>query len=72
MTTLTEAEEFRAAAKTAYLAAMNVASYSIKDRSKTNQDIDRLKDQLDFWTREVARLTASATGRGRTRYGVTE
>ncbi|MBX9456139.1 MAG: hypothetical protein KL863_09010 [Rhizobium sp.] len=47
-------------------------SYSIAGRSMTLADARTITDKIDYWQRKVTALEASATGRGRVRYGVSE
>jgi hypothetical protein len=43
-------------ANTAYAAAVNSAQYTIGNRSKTNQDIKKLREEIQFWTGELAKV----------------
>lgn len=47
-------------------------SYSIAGRSLTLVDAREIRNNIDYWQNWVERLSASATGRGRVRYGVSE
>ena len=55
--TLAQAQANLDAANTALLAAMSVKSYTIAGRSKTNQDINALQAQVEFWSAKVTELT---------------
>lgn len=68
--TLAQAEAMLSAAMTAYQNALSVSSYSIKDRSKSNHDIDALWNQVEKWQNVVNRL--SPNRRSRTRYVVNQ
>lgn len=58
--TLLEATEFFNAAKSAYLNALQSASYSHGDKSKYNQKIDDLKKDMDYWARIKDSLSSSS------------
>ena len=47
-------------------------SYSIKDRSLTRANAAEIREQIKFWDGLVKSISASASGRGRTRYVVPE
>ena len=47
-------------------------SYSIAGRSLSLADARTITEKIDFWSRKVASLEATASGRGRVRYGVSE
>lgn len=47
-------------------------SYAIAGRSLTLADAGAISEKIDYWSRKVAALSASASGRGRIRYGVAE
>lgn len=69
--TLADAQANYDAALAAYQAAVSVQSYSIKDRSKTNHNITALREEMVFWSNQIAALAGGRT-RSRTRYVVTE
>ncbi len=47
-------------------------AYSIAGRSLTLADAGTITEKIDYWSRKVTSLEATATGRGRIRYGVPE
>lgn len=47
-------------------------SYSIAGRSLTLADASVIAERITYWNGMIARLEATATGRGRVRYGVAE
>ncbi|WP_420578792.1 DUF6148 family protein [Oceaniradius stylonematis] len=47
-------------------------SYSINGRSLTRADASDIQNQIAYWQSWVTRLTHSASGRSRIRYGVAE
>ena len=51
--TLAEATAFYEAAKSAYLNALTNKSYSVSGRNKENQDIDRLRKDMERWKLEI-------------------
>ena len=51
--TLVEAQAFRAAALTAYTAAIGGKEYEIKDRKLRRQEIEQLLKTLTKWTKYV-------------------
>lgn len=56
--TLAEAQAHLAAWLAADLAVAGGQSYTIGSRSLTRADAGRIKTQIEFWSREVERLTA--------------
>ncbi len=53
--TTAEMETNLANANTAYAAALNSQQYTIGNRSKTNQRVKELRDEIQFWTGEIAK-----------------
>jgi hypothetical protein len=47
-------------------------SYSIAGRSLTRADAGTITEKIDYWQRQVSRLSARAAGRSRVRYIVGE
>lgn len=47
-------------------------SYSIAGRSLTLADAADIQKSIQYWDTKVQKLSASASGRGRVRYGVSE
>ena len=47
-------------------------SYSIKDRSLTRADAGEITSKIEYWNGWCQKLARAASGRGRTRYVVTE
>lgn len=47
-------------------------SYSIAGRSLTLADAANIQSNIKYWNDQVQKLSASANGRGRIRYGVSE
>lgn len=47
-------------------------SYSIGSRSLTRANLTEVRETVDYWNGQVKTLSASASGRGRTRYVVPE
>lgn len=47
-------------------------SYSIAGRSLTLADAAQIQQNIEYWNAEVKKLSAAASGRGRTRYGVAQ
>jgi hypothetical protein len=43
------------AANAAYLVAVNSAQYTIGNRSKSNQDLNKLQKAIQFWSGEIAK-----------------
>ncbi len=43
-------------ANAAYAKAVKAAQYTIGNRSKTNQDIKKLREEIQFWTGELAKV----------------
>jgi predicted secreted hydrolase len=61
--TLAQLEANLAAANAAYLVALNSQSYSVAGRSKANQEIEKMRIQVEYWERRVA-LAGGETVRG--------
>ena len=59
--TLAEVTVFYDTAKAAYLKALTVDEYSIKDRSKRNQELKDLKAEMDMWSKLKDSLDAGDT-----------
>lgn len=68
--TLAQAQAQLDAWMAASLAVAGSQEYRIGDRMLTRADGAEVRQQVKFWRDEVNRLTAAATGRRRTRYGV--
>jgi len=45
-------------AKKAYTNALSSKSYSLGERSKTNQDLSALKKEMNYWARIVKQIQA--------------
>jgi hypothetical protein len=56
-TDITTAQANLDAANDAYLVALKSKSYTIGSRSKTNQEIRELRDDITHWSGVVQRLT---------------
>jgi hypothetical protein len=69
--TLAQAETQLAAWLAASSAVATGQSYSIAGRSLSRVDAGEIRDQITYWDGKVRSLTASASGRRRTRYAVT-
>lgn len=69
--TLAQAETQLAAWLAAPSAVATGQSYSIAGRSLSRVDAGEIRDQITYWDGKVRSLTASASGRRRTRYAVT-
>lgn len=54
LTTL-EMETNLAAANAAYAVALNSQQYTVGNRSKTNQRVKELRDEITFWNGEIAK-----------------
>ena len=65
--TLPEAEEQLAAWKAALLAVSTGQSYSIAGRSITRANLKECKDMIEYFGKEIDKLTLAATGRTRRR-----
>ena len=52
--TLVQLEANLAAANAAYLVALNSQSYSVPGRSKSNHEIEKMRQQVEYWERRVA------------------
>lgn len=63
--TLSEAQAHLANATAAYAAAQKAYSTTFGDRTVVNQRLDHARDDLMFWERKVAELTAQAAGSSR-------
>lgn len=70
--TLAQAEAQLAVWLAASSAVASGQSYSIKDRSLSRVDAGEIREQINYWQGWVTTLTASASGRRRTRYVVNE
>jgi hypothetical protein len=68
--TLAQAQAQLDAWMAASLAVAGSQRYSIGDRELTRADAGLIQQNIKFWRDEVNRLTASASGRRRTRYVV--
>ncbi len=53
--TTAEMETNLASANTAYAAALNSQQYTVGNRSKTNQRIKDLREEITYWTGEIAK-----------------
>jgi len=53
--TTAEMETNLSLANTAYAAAVTAAQYTIGNRSKTNQKIKDLREEIQFWNGEIAK-----------------
>lgn len=69
--TLAQAETQLAAWLAASSAVATGQSYSIAGRSLSRVDAGEIREQITYWDGKVRSLTASASGRRRTRYAVT-
>jgi hypothetical protein len=69
--TLAQAETNLAAANAAYLKALDVQSYTTSGRTKTNQDIEKLRQQIVFWEGKVALLSSTYSHRPISIKGIT-
>lgn len=58
--------------KAASIAVANNQSYSIKDRSLTRANASEIRQMIDYWSNQLALATRAGTGRGRTRYVVSQ
>jgi hypothetical protein len=47
-------------------------SVSMSDRTVTQADAAEITKKIEYWSGKVAQLTRASSGRGRTRYVVTE
>lgn len=59
-TALTDAQANLEAAKTAYRQALSARATGFEGRTLQRQDIDQLLLQVQYWQREVDRLSAAA------------
>lgn len=62
---LAEAKEMRAAWIEAEKALTTGKSYQIGTRSLSRVDLSEVRDAIDYWTNEIARIENLAVGRGR-------
>lgn len=62
---LAEAKEMRAAWIEAEKALTTGKSYQIGTRSLNRVDLSEVRDAIDYWTNEIARIENLAVGRGR-------
>lgn len=62
---LAEAKEMRAAWIEAEKALTTGKSYQIGTRSLNRVDLSEVRDAIDYWTNEIARIENLAIGRGR-------
>ena len=53
--TTAEMETNLASANTAYATALSSHQYTIGNRSKTNQRIKELREEIQFWSGEIAK-----------------
>jgi len=53
--TKAEMETNLANANTAYAAALNSQQYTVGNRSKTNQRVKELREEITFWTNQIAK-----------------
>lgn len=62
---LAEAKEMRSAWIEAEKALTTGKSYQIGTRSLSRVDLSEVRDAIDYWTNEIARIENLAVGRGR-------
>ncbi len=55
--TTAEMEANLTLANTAYASAVNASQYSIGNRAKTNQRIKDLREEIQFWSGEIAKAS---------------
>jgi DNA anti-recombination protein RmuC len=53
--TTVEMETNLANANAAYAAALNSLQYTVGNRSKTNQKVKDLREEITFWTSQIAK-----------------
>jgi hypothetical protein len=70
--TLAQAEAHLTLWLAASSAVASSQSYEIGDRKLTRADAAEIREQIEFWDRQVKRLDANASGRSRTSYVVPE
>jgi hypothetical protein len=60
---ITEIKRMRDRAEKAYLDALEAKSLSMNGRNLTRQDIDKLKEQFDYWDRRYRKVRAKGSGK---------
>lgn len=53
--TITEMEANLTSANTAYTVALNSQQYTVGNRSKTNQRVKELREEIQYWSGEIAK-----------------
>lgn len=53
--TIAEMETNLTNANTAYAVALNSQQYTVGNRSKTNQRVKELREEIQFWSGEIAK-----------------
>ncbi len=53
--TVAEMETNLANANTAYATAFNSQQYTIRNKSKTNQRVKELRDEITYWSGQIAK-----------------